>query len=91
MSAVPPYRLAEGRYRTKVGLPAGLLITIFLLLVGGNLAGNGVLDVALDQPSAPEWADGSLLRLLTRSIAGWLSPVLDQQTALVMVYVVLAG
>lgn len=91
MSAVPPYRLAESRYRTKVGLPAGLLIATFLLLMSGNLAGNGVLDVARDQPLAPEWADGSLLRLLTRSVAGWLSPILDQQTALLLVYVMLAA
>ena len=91
MSTVPPYRLAESRYRGQAGLPAGLLIAIFLLLVGGNLAGNGVLGVALDQRLATGWADGSLLGLFTRSIAGWPSPVLDPQTALVLVYVALAA
>jgi hypothetical protein len=89
MSAVAPFRLANSGYRTKLALPAGLLVAIFLLIISGNLAGNGVLGFTLNQSVFLNW-NGSVLQLLTGWMASGLSPMLDLQTGLVLIYVMLA-
>jgi hypothetical protein len=72
-------------------VPAGLLVAIFLLVVGGNLAGNGVVaQVVRTSAALPGWEHGSLLRVLAVWLARWLAFV-DTDTALVLVYVLLAS
>ncbi|UJW86653.1 hypothetical protein [Devosia sp. SL43] len=72
-------------------VPAGLLVAIFLLVVGGNLAGNGVPTHRVPIGDAlPGWEDGSLFSVLAVWIASWLGFV-GTDTALVLVYVLLAS
>lgn len=73
-------------------LPIALLIAAFLLFVEGNLAGNGVLgqDGPAGTVALPGWDDGSLLRVLVVWVASWFT-VLGADTALLLVYVLVAG
>lgn len=80
------------RPRRDWAVPAGLLVAVFLLLIGGNLAGNGALG-QVDPAGAlalPGWEHGSLLRVLVVWIASWLV-IIDANTALALVYVMMAG
>lgn len=90
MSLYPPPVLAARRRDWAV--PAGLLIALFLLLLGGNLAGNGALAgvTSIDASVVPGWEHGSLLRVLAVWVASWLM-VIDANTALALVYVLMAS
>jgi hypothetical protein len=80
------------RPRSDWAVPAGLLVATFLLVIGGNLAGNGVLTHAAAASTAiPGWEQGSLLRVLAVWMASWLSLLVDPDTGLVLVYVLLAS
>ncbi len=77
--------------RRDLALPAGLLVAAFLLFLGGNLAGNGVLG-QIDPTAAttlPGWEHGSLLRVLAVWVASWFVFV-DASTGLLLVYVLMA-
>lgn len=76
--------------RRDLALPAGLLVAAFLLFLGGNLAGNGVIG-HLDPAATvlPGWEHGSLLRVLAVWVASWFGFV-DAGTALLLVYVLMA-
>lgn len=77
--------------RRDWAVPAGLMVAIFLLVVGGNLAGNGAIAGGIPaNASLPGWEHGSLLRVLAVWLASWLV-VVDADTALVLVYVLLAS
>ncbi|HEY0031804.1 MAG TPA: hypothetical protein VGB81_00910 [Devosia sp.] len=89
MTAAAPFRPYEG-YRTALALPAGLLMAIFLLLAGGNLAGNGSLSSTIAAHALPGWDDGSLLRLMMLLSASGLEPLLSRPTALILIWVTLA-
>lgn len=80
------------RPRRDWAVPTGLLVAVFLLLIGGNLAGNGVVVPAgpTEFLALPGWEHGSLLRVLTVSVASWLGFV-DADTALALVYVLMAS
>lgn len=79
--------------RRSLAVPAGLLVAIFLLVIGGNLAGNGVFGAIAPGGAValPGWEHGSLLRVLCVWLASWFGFVLDPETALVLVYVGLAS
>jgi hypothetical protein len=73
-------------------MPAGLLVAILLLVVGGNLAGNGVYPQTLaGSASLPGWEQGSLFRVVAVWVASWPVPGLDSATALLLIYVLLAS
>lgn len=74
-------------------VPAGMLVACLLLLIGGNLAGNGGFApvVLTDAVAVPGWEQGSLLRVLSVWVAGWFTFALDPDTALVLVYVGMAS
>lgn len=77
--------------RRDWAVPAGLLVAIFLLVVDGNLAGNGVsVHASSAATMLPGWEHGSLLRVLAVWLASWLVFV-DADTALVLVYVLMAS
>lgn len=89
-SAYSPIKLRQASF----AVPAGLLIASLLLVLGGNLAGNGVLGLGAEASvgmALPGWEQGSLLRVLAVWIASWFSFALDADTALVLVYVMLAS
>ena len=80
------------RPRRDWAVPAGLLVAIFFLFIGGNLAGNGAVsqvDLAGALP-LPGWENGSLLRVLALWIANWLAAI-DANAALMLVYVLMAS
>ncbi len=89
MTAAAPFRPYEG-YRTKLALPAGLLLAVFLLLAGGNLAGSGALSSTIAAHALPNWEGGSLFRLTMQSFAGWIEPLVSRPAALILVWVALA-
>jgi len=70
----------------------GLLAAVVLLLAGGNLAGNGAFEraVAVDDILL-RWEQGSLLQVLADWAAGWFVDVIDQQTALALIYITVAA
>jgi hypothetical protein len=77
--------------RRDLALPAGLMVVAFLLFLGGNLAGNGIVGQAgVVEPALPGWEHGSLLRVLAVWVASWF-PLVDAATALLLVYVFMAG
>ena len=80
------------RPRRDWAVPAGLLVAIFFLLIGGNLAGNGALNSVshISALSLPGWENGSLLRVLVLWVASW-SVLIDANTALMLVYVLMAS
>ena len=70
----------------------GLVVAMFLLFWGGNLAGNGVLPLAdVSAAALPGWESGSLMRVLAAWAASWAAPVLGQGTALMLAYALAAG
>lgn len=77
--------------RRDWALPAGLLVAAFLLLVAGNLAGNGALGRfgSTGTVALPGWESGSLLRVLVMWAASWL-PIIDPGAALLLVHVAIA-
>lgn len=80
------------RPRADWAVPAGLLVATFLLVIGGNLAGNGVLThPAIGAAAIPGWEQGSLLRVLAVWMASWFGFLVDADTGLVLVYVVFAS
>jgi hypothetical protein len=80
------------RPRRDWAVPAAMLVAIFFLLIGGNLAGNGALNPIshTSAVSLPGWEDGSLLRVLVLWVASWLV-FIDANTALMLVYVLMAS
>lgn len=88
MSAI---RIAPAFAAKEWWTAAGLLVSIALLLAGGNLAGNGVFAAVQSGGILPGWEQGSLLRVLLIWMAGWFGAVLDTSTALVLIYVGLAA
>ncbi len=73
-------------------VPAAALIAgLGLLLVGGNLAGNGVFATASGSTWLAGWETGSMLRVLALWVASWLGAILPQDTALTLLYVLLAA
>ena len=79
-------------HRRDWALPIGLLVAAFLLILAGNLAGNGVLGQVGSTGAAtlPGWEHGSLLRVLAVWVASWLV-VVDADTALLLVHVLVAS
>ncbi len=77
--------------RRDFALPAGLLVAAFLLFLGGNLAGNGVLGQVgpTGALALPGWEHGSLLRVLVVWVASWFF-FIDASTALLLVHVLMA-
>lgn len=76
------------RPRRDWAVPAGLLVALFMLLIAGNLAGNGALVEAVAQASTlPGWERGSLLRVLAVWVASWLVV----EAALVLLFVLMAS
>lgn len=83
--AVPP---RPSRYPFLVGG----LAAMGLLLLGGNLAGNGAFaSGATAEGLVRYWQQGSLLQLLAGWIAGWFGFAVDQPTTLALGYVALAA
>lgn len=78
-------RTTESVYRTKLALPVALLFSMGLLLVAGNLAGNGALEFIVTRQASPALEGGSLLRALVLRIANSFGVLLDPPTALVFI------
>ena len=85
--------IASGARRRDWAVPVGVLVAIVLLVVGGNLAGNGVFPQAyqVGTLALPGWEQGSLLRVLVLWVASWPSFAIDGDTALLFVYILLAS
>ena len=70
----------------------GLLTAMVLLLLGGNLAGNGALERSVAaQDMLLRWEQGSLLQGLIDWLAGWFIGVVDLRTALALIYITVAA
>lgn len=70
----------------------GLLAAMVLLVLGGNLAGNGAIARPMDVDAILlQWEQGSLLQVLVQWIAGWFVPVIEQQTTLALIYIAAAA
>lgn len=80
------------RSRADWAVPAGLLVAAFLLLLGGNLAGNGAFAQAVATGPAVlhGWEQGSLLRVLVVWVASGLG-LFDADTALLLLHVLMAS
>jgi hypothetical protein len=89
MSAIAPIK-AEGAGRGSAP-QVGLLVALVMLLVAGNLAGSGVVDLARAGVALPGSEQGNLLRVLALWVARWPAGVLDPATALVIVYIVVTA
>ena len=70
----------------------GLTTAMILLILGGNLAGNGAFDrpVAVDDILL-QWEKGSLLQGLIDWLAGWFAGLVDLRTGVALIYVVVAA
>jgi hypothetical protein len=87
-SRLPPLR---SRRQFDLAGPVGLLVAVALLVLGGNLAGNGVSgNDVVSGMALPGWEGGSMLRVLTVWMGSWFTPVTDLQTGIALVYVGLA-
>lgn len=88
-SRLPPLQ----RRRFDLAGSVALLVAVVLLVLGGNLAGNGVSGstVAVGDIAMPGWESGSMLRVLAVWMASWFTPITDLNTGLTLVYVGLAS
>ena len=79
--------------RRDWAVPAGVTVAVVLLLIGGNLAGNGALGgfEPGDAGMLAGWEHGSLLRVVAVWIASWFGFPVGADTGLVLLYVMLAG
>ena len=73
--------------------PVGVVVALVLLLVGGNLAGNGVppMVVSGEAGMLPGWEHGSMLRVLAVWVDSWFGFAVSADSGLVLLYVLLAG
>lgn len=85
-------RLASPPPASANPLFVGMMAAMALLVLGGNLAGNGVFApaVALDGMLL-HWQKGSLLQVFAGWAASWFGFAVDQQTALALGYVAIAA
>jgi hypothetical protein len=71
---------------------AGAVTAMVMLVLGGNLAGNGILGAqSIGAGVVPGWEYGSLLRVLLVWMAGWIAPGVDHGTALVLLHAFIAA